>query len=102
MFTYDTADKNGRQRSDDRILVLRPMEGKNSLTNIGMIDNKLFTGENKLHGIMDPETCHWHFKYEMGVLPSPLKSNFTSFKKLKDYAVDYFKKRNIDIIEIID
>lgn len=100
---YDVEeDKNNKLRSSDRIVVLEPMDGKKSLNTSGLVDTRLFTGRNQLHIIMDPQTCLWSFKYESGILPDPLKQRFTSFRNIYDYAVEYFRKRNIKIVEVID
>ena len=85
----------------DRVLVLKVKDGKAPLTSTGLVDNRLFSGENNLHGVMDPQSCLWSFKYEMGGLPPALKDQkFTSFSVLKRYAEEYFKKRNIEIVEV--
>lgn len=91
-----------KMRSPDRILVLSVIDGKAARSSTGMIDPKLFTGENKLHGKMDTATTLWYFQYENGILPQPLKTKFTSFKALKKHADDYFKTRNIEIKEVLD
>lgn len=89
-------------RSVDRVLVLEPIDGKSPLSSTGMVDPRLFTGENKLHAIKDEQTALWHFKYDMGVLPPQLKQEFTGFPKLKTFADNYFKKRNIQIKEVLE
>lgn len=91
-----------KMRDSDRILVLSVIDGKAPRNTTGMVDTRLFTGENKLHAIMDTQTTLWSFKYDMGILPQPLKHKFTSFKILKKHAEDYFRTRNIEIKEIID
>lgn len=89
-------------RTPDRILVLSIKEGKKPLGSNGLQDPRLFTGENKLHAIMDSQTTLWRFKYDMGILPEPLKGQFTSFKALRQHAEDYFTKRNVEIKEVKD
>lgn len=91
-----------KQRSDDRILVLEPIDGKAAKSSTGLVDPRLFNGENKLHAYCDPETRMWNMKYERGGLPDPLKGTFTTFKTLIKFTEDYFNKRNIKIKEIID
>lgn len=86
----------------DRILELRPANGKKTLSSTGLVDTRLFTGENKLHAIKDPATCFWYLKYESGIVPQPLKQHFTSFGALKKFAEHYFGKRNIVIDKVID
>lgn len=91
-----------KMRSPDRVLVLKVIEGRKPLSTSGVADPRIFTGENKLHAIMDLETCLWRFKYDMGIVPEPLKGNFTSFTALKKFAIGYFNKRNIEIVEVKD
>ena len=91
-----------KMRSADRILELEVIDGMAPKSNTGMVDTSLFTGTNKLHAKMDPATTLWSFQYERGILPEPLKAKFTSFKILRKYAEDYFKKRNIQIKEVKD
>lgn len=91
-----------KMRSPDRILVLSVMEGKKPQSTTGAADPRLFTGENKLHAVMDQQTTLWHLKYDMGIVPQPLKCQFTSFRSLREYAELYYNKRNIEIKEVID
>lgn len=93
------AEKN---RRTDRILVLKPIDEKAPKTVYGNVDPGLFTGKNKLHAIVDPETMFWSLKYEFGGLPEELKQCFTSFEMLKKYASGYYKKRNLIISEVLD
>lgn len=101
-----TAESNvsyeSKMRSPDRVLVLKVMDGKKVLSNGGFSDPRLFSGENKLHAMMDPQTCMWKLKYDMGTLPEPLKGTFTGFRALKQYVQSYFEKRNIEIVEVKD
>lgn len=95
-------DINNKLRSEDRVFILAPIEGKNTITNSGLVDNRLFTGTNKLHAIMDPQTLMWSLKFEKGIVPAPLKQKFTKFSLLEKFVRDYFKARNIEVKEIID
>lgn len=97
MFTVNTDTKTA---STDRIIYLEPMEGKSAKDTQGRVDPKLFTGENKIHAVMDDETCHWSIRYECGATPEPLKQRFTSFKMLVQFVESYFKTRNVKIKEI--
>lgn len=94
--------ENTKNKATDRILVLKPIDDKAPKNIYGNIDPGLFTGKNKLHAIVDPETMFWHLKYEMGGLPEGLKQKFTSFSMLKKYADQYYSKRNLQITEVID
>lgn len=89
-------------RKDDRILVLKKIEGKHTLASSGLIDNRLFSNENNLHAVMDPTTCLWTFKYDSGTLPASMRGQWTSFSKLYDFAKTYFHKRNIEIVNVLD
>lgn len=88
----------------DRILALEIIDGKKPLNSMGIVDPRLFQegdNANRLHAVMDMETCLWSFKYDKGGVPPALKDQrFTGFKALKKYADDYFSKRNIRIREI--
>lgn len=96
------SDKNNKLRNTDRILVLKPIEGKNTLSSTGLVDPRLFNGDNKLHAVMNLQNTTWSFKYDAGGLPEPLKQKFTSFSKCLEHAKQYFTRRNIDITEVID
>lgn len=88
--------------SNDRVISLNPIDGKRAVATNGLIDPRLFTGENKLHLVRDPSNSMWFYQYEMGMLPEPLKQRFTTFDRAVKHAREYFKKRNIEIKEIID
>lgn len=89
-----------KMQTPDRVLELTVMEGKKALDSIGNADKRLFTGENKLHAIMDTQTTLWKLKYDMGDVPSVLKGSFTSFKAVHQHAKEYYNQRNIEIKEI--
>lgn len=91
-----------KMRSTDRVLVLSVMDGKKPLDSIGNSDKRLFTGENKLHAIVDTQSMLWKLKYDMGAVPQLLQGVFTSFAALKKHAEGYYKLRNIEIKEVKD
>src|SRR6185312_6876886 len=91
-----------KNRNSDRILVLQRMEGKNTLSTKGIPDNRLFTGENKLHAIFDPEESMWYLKFDAGLLPEQFKQWFTTFDKLLTFVKMYYEKRNVLVKEVID
>jgi hypothetical protein len=96
------SDNPSNVKTNDRILILRPIGGKATNTK-GSVDNRLFTGGNKLHAIMDEQHCHWSFKYDSGQLPGALQNQvFTSFSKLMAYVTEYYKRRNVEIVEVKD
>lgn len=82
-------------------LMLRPIDGapKNSM---GLLDRRLFTGENRIKLVMDSQTCLWTVKYDSGAVPEKLRGKYTKYQTLLDLAKDYFKKRNVEIVEIRD
>lgn len=90
-----------KMRADDRVLVLEPIDAKAKSTT-GLVDTRLFKGENSLHAIRHPEYSSWTLRYEHGIIPQPLRQTFTSFNALYKYADDYFKRRNIKITKVID
>lgn len=90
-----------KNRSNDRVLVLEPMEG-GSLNSKGMADKRLFTGENKLHALLDPHNMLWSIRYDHGIPPQPFQQRFTSFPRLYNFVEDYYKRRNVKITKVID
>jgi hypothetical protein len=97
--------EESKMRSPDRILILRPMEGKKPLDTMMRVYPRLFKegdDANKLHALMDLETSLWSMKYERGHVPAALSGRFTGFKQLLDAAKNYYNQRNIDIIEVKD
>lgn len=97
-----TEQKTNKERSADRILKLKPKEGEKPLSSTGLVDPRLFTGENTLHVVRDSVNLLWYFQYDMGGLPEPLKGRFTTFEKAFKHAKDYLDRRNINIEEVID
>lgn len=78
------------------------MDGKKPLNTLGASDPRLFTGENTVHAVMDKQTCLWTIRYQHGLPPPKLRVRYTSFNKLKQAASDYFKIRNIEIVDVKD
>lgn len=99
--TYEERIRD-RVKSNDRYVILKQMEGKPSLNSSGMVDKRLFSGENKLHVILDPQEGLWSVKFEKGLTPGHLDQKFTTFRKAVDTIVQYYRKRNIEIDKIID
>lgn len=91
-----------KNRSIDRILVLAPEEGKDVLNSKGVVDKRLFNGENRLHAKLDTQTMLWFVQYDHGIPPQPFQQRFTSFTKLFGFVEDYYKRRNVKISEVID
>jgi len=91
-----------KHRSSDRILQLKVKDGTQPRTSTGLLDPRLFTSGNNLHAIQNPETTLWILKYDQGILPTPLKQSFTSFKKLLQYVELYLEGRNVEVVEVKD
>lgn len=86
----------------DRILVLSKRDtSKNTVTDSGLIDNRLFTGGNKLHAVMEPNGL-WSLHYDAGIVPPAMRQQFTTFSQVMKFLKQYFYKRNIEIKEVID
>ena len=93
-----TVDKNAK---DDRIIHMQKKEGEKIRGATGLVDNRLMTGDNKLHAVFEGHTCLWYLKYEKGGMPEPLRDKrYTSFRKAVDAAELYFGKRGLEITKI--
>lgn len=90
-----------KNRATDIILVLKPKEGgpKNKS---GTVDNRLFSGNNNLHAVMNTQNCLWTLQMDHGLIPGGLQQSFTGFTPLLKYVTDYYNRRNVEIAEIID
>lgn len=95
------SERHKKNANSDRILVLERMPGKSILNTKGVTDNRLFTGDNKLHAIFNPDNSMWYLKFDAGHLPEQFKQWFTSFSKLLSFARQYYEKRNVQIKEVI-
>lgn len=93
-------ERNIVNRSNDRIIELVIRDTSKPKNAIGLVDNRLFTGGNKLHAVQDAGL--WHLKYDKGKLPQALEQKFTTFAMLFKVTKNYFDNRNIDIKEVID
>lgn len=101
--SYDIEERRrAKMRSDDRIIILRVQEGKKAKDSAGRVDPRLFSGDNKLHGIYDERTGMWNMRYETGGLPLGLQEKFTSFEDLLAHAKKYFRTRNVEVAGVID
>lgn len=95
------AQKN-KEKSSDRILVLKLQKDSVPLSSLGLMDKRLWTGGNRVHAVMNQTDCLWKIKYDAGSPPQPLRQRFVSFDSLMRTVKDYFNKRNLDIVEVID
>lgn len=93
-------ERNTSNHSNDRILELTIKDKTKPKNSIGLVDNRLFTGGNRLHAIQ--EVGLWRLKYDQGKLPRALDQRFTGFSQLLKVVKDYFELRNIEIKEIVD
>jgi len=89
------------QRGNDRILKLKVIDGEKPISSLGLVDPRLFTGENKLHALLEDNSSLWHLKYDSGTLPAPLRQRFTGYSKLVTFVRDYFARRNVEVEEVI-
>ena len=90
-----------KMTSPDRVFKLKIADSKKPKNSLGMVDSRLFSGENNLHVKKDPETCFWYFEYDMGAVPGPLKHKFTGYSAAIKHVTLYFKTRNIEIEEVL-
>lgn len=88
--------------TNDRVLVLKAMDGKSAKDSRGIVDSRLFSGENKIHGVYDERTGLWNLRYETGALPGALQEKFGTFKELEEFTRKYFAARNVEVLEIIN
>lgn len=88
--------RKSKMKSNDRVFILAPMEGKKVLDVTGNFDKTLFTSDNKLHAIIGSDGL-WYMRYEKGVVPGSFKTKFTKFDNLYKFVEDYYKRRNVQI-----
>lgn len=85
--------------SNDKILNLKPMEGKKATNSRGDVDPRLLKGENHLHAVQDGTL--WKFKFESGEIPVALRQRWTTFSRALTAAKEYYGKHNVEITEVI-
>lgn len=91
-----------KMRATDRSLILKVMDKKKPKSSTGLVDPRLFNGENKFRCIIDPQTMLWSFKQDFGNIPPALRQKFTRFNEALNYAKAYYRSRNIEVVEVID
>lgn len=94
--------ERSKNKSDDRLLKLKVIDGKKPLSGTGLVDPRLFTGENDLHLFKDPRDNLWSFRYDRGTIPGALNQKFTSYAKAMSFVTVYLKTRNLEVYEVID
>lgn len=92
---------NPKLKSNTRVFKLEVIDGKKPKSSTGLIDPRVFSGENNFAAVRDSRNI-WSFKVKAGGLPEALKSKYTTFENLYEYAVKYFAGRNMKITEVID
>lgn len=97
-------NKNTKMRGNERAFALELMDNKAPISSTGLIDKRLFTGDNKIYAMRDEQSVNlWYFQYEKGELPPALKdAKFTKFDQAQKFLERYFNTRNIKIKEVID
>lgn len=99
---FDLAQREfAKMRSLDRVIQLQPMDGKKTLSSTGAVDNRLFSGDNRLHAVFNPQDGFWTLKFEKGILVDALDQKWSQFDLCLKHVEDYFKKRNIEIVDVI-
>lgn len=103
-YTASVIESRRREKmaTNDRVLVLKAMDGKSAKDSRGIVDSRLFSGENKIHGVYDERTGLWNLRYETGALPGALQEKFGTFKELEEFTRKYFAARNVEVLEIIN
>ena len=89
-------------KKDDRILVVKLLDGELPLSSIGKVDKRIFQGGNNLHGFYNPQTGLWRLRYEKGDLPHKLQDAWPSFELLYAAADKYLRTRNLYIEQVLD
>lgn len=98
-FEIGNAEKS-KTMSDNRVLVLKQIEGETVKNSAGITDSRLFNGGNSLRAVKDPQYDLWMLKYTAGL--HPVKERFTTFAKLMEFAQKYYKDRGVQIVEVLD
>lgn len=103
---YNITDREqvegAKMRSYDRVILLKPMEGKEPLSSGGAVDVRLFKGGNKLHAVYEVASGLWGLKVENGSIAGGLQGQFSEFDMLLNHVKSYFNRRNIDVIGVQD
>ena len=104
--TYDIAERQQteltKMRSYDRVILLKPIEGKEVISSTGKVDPRLFNGGNKLHAVYNVTTGLWDLKVENGSIAGGLQGSFSEFESLLTHVTSYFNRRNIEVTGVQD
>jgi hypothetical protein len=106
ILTYNINERElaeqAKMRSYDRVILLKPMEGKEVISSTGKVDPRLFSGGNKLHAVYNVHTGLWELKVENGSIAGGLQGQFSEFESLMIHVTSYFNRRNIEVVGVID
>lgn len=91
-----------KMNSNKRSLILKVKEGVSAKSSTGVIDARLFNGNNALYAICGPGNNLWHLEYAHGAIPASLQQKFTSFPLLLKTVQQYLDKRNIEVEKVQD
>ena len=101
IWTMTSQLEKTKMHSDDRILLLEPIPGKDITNSAGLVDNRLWKGGNRLHAKKDPHGL-WYMQYDNGILPPVLRHKYTSIQALIKFAEGYFRGRGLKLIDVVD
>ena len=100
--TMNFVPNTDKMKSFHRELKLKVIDDKAPVSSTGLIDKRLFKGENSLWAILDPQYNMWTFNYDKGAVPQELQQRWTTFQGALRDAQVYFANRNVEIYEIVD
>jgi hypothetical protein len=89
-------------KKDDRILIVKLIDGELPLSSIGKVDKRLFQGGNHLHAFYSSHTGLWKLRYEKGDLPFKLQDAWPTFDTLYAATDKYLRTRNLYIEQVLD
>ena len=101
MFHQHENTYENKNHAPTREIIIKPMEGFKTLDSAGVVDTRLWKGGNSIYAIMGDGGI-WHFQYQSGILPEALQGKFTALSKLVTFAKEYFRKRNLEVVEVKD
>lgn len=88
--------------SRDRIFKLKAKEGEKVKDPSGITNRGLFTGEVNLHAVQQGNGL-WTLYMQNGTLPPSLTgSQWTNFNLCHRAVAEYYNKRNIEIVDIVE
>lgn len=94
--------KKDKVKKDDRILVIKVIDGEKPLSSIGTMDKRIFQGGNRMHAKYNPMTGFWRVSYEVGHVPANLDQSWMTFDGLMYDVGNYLRSRNLEIEQVLD